>query len=192
MEIKTIVSGELNNNTYVVLNNQKAIIVDASAEVSLIDDVLDGREVEGVLLSHAHFDHIENLKEILKKYNCKCFLSSSAVPKLSDAHLNASYLSSPFTVDIPEDSLCIVKDEDNLTLADLEIKVIELKGHTDCGLGFVIEDVVFSGDTMFSDGYGRTDLPTSDFTSLVASLKKLMKNYKGYKLLSGHGPEGII
>lgn len=192
MEVKTIVSGELNNNTYVVLNNQKAIIVDASADVSLIDGVLDGREVDGVLLSHAHFDHIEHLKDILKKYNCKCFLSASAVPKFSDAHLNASYLSSPFMVDIAKDSLCIVKDEDNLTLAGLKIKVIELKGHTDCGLGFVIEDVVFSGDTMFSDGYGRTDLPTSDFTKLIASLKKLMKNYKGYKLLSGHGPEGII
>lgn len=192
MQVKTIVSGELDNNTYVVINNDEAVIVDSSASIQELEKVLNGARVQGVLLTHAHFDHIANLPEILKHFNTKCYLSKNAPKKFGDVEANASFLSKPFTISVDEGSLVYVKGGDKINLAGLTFDVLDLPGHTDCGLGFVVEDVLFSGDTMFNGGYGRTDLKTSSYKDLLASLKILFKNYKGYRLLSGHGSEGII
>lgn len=192
MQVKTIVSGELDNNTYVVINNDEAVIVDSSASIQELEEVLNGARVQGVLLTHAHFDHITNLPKILKHFNTKCYLSKNAPKKFGDVEANASFLSKPFTISVDEGSLVYVKGGDKINLAGLTFDVLDLPGHTDCGLGFVVEDVLFSGDTMFNGGYGRTDLKTSSYKDLLASLKVLFKNYKGYRLLSGHGSEGII
>lgn len=192
MQVKTIVSGELDNNTYVVINNGEAVIVDAAASIKELEKALDGALVKGVLLTHAHFDHIANLPEILKHFNTKCYLSKNAPKKFGDVQANASFLSKPFTISVDESSLVYVKGGDKIELAGLSFEVLDLPGHTDCGLGFVLDNIVFSGDTIFNGGYGRTDLKTSSYRDLLLSLKTLMKNYKGYRLLSGHGSEGII
>ena len=192
MQVKTIISGELDNNTYVVINNGKAVIVDAAANVQELEKALDGAVVQGVLLTHAHFDHITNLPEILEHFNTKCYLSQKAPQKFEDVEANASFLSKPFTISVDKSRLVYVKGGDKIDLAGLSFEVLDLPGHTDCGLGFVLDNIVFSGDTMFNGGYGRTDLKTSSYRDLLLSLKTLMKNYKGYRLLSGHGSEGII
>lgn len=192
MQVKTIVSGELDNNTYVVISNGKAVIVDAAANVQELEKTLDGAVVQGVLLTHAHFDHITNLPEILEHFNTKCYLSQKAPQKFEDVEANASILSKPVTISVDKSRLVYVKGGDKIDLAGLSFEVLDLPGHTDCGLGFVLDNIVFSGDTMFNGGYGRTDLKTSSYRDLLLSLKTLMKNYKGYRLLSGHGSEGII
>lgn len=192
MQVKTIVSGELDNNTYVVISNGKAVIVDAAANVQELEKTLDGAVVQGVLLTHAHFDHIANLPEILEHFNTKCYLSQKAPQKFEDVEANASFLSKPFTISVDKSRLVYVKGGDKIDLAGLSFEVLDLPGHTDCGLGFVLDNIVFSGDTMFNGGYGRTDLKTSSYRDLLLSLKTLMKKYKGYRLLSGHGSEGII
>lgn len=192
MQVKTIISGELDNNTYVVINNGEAVVVDAAANVQELEKTLDGAVVQGVLLTHAHFDHIANLPEILEHFNTKCYLSKNAPKKFGDVQANASILSKPVTISVDKSRLVYVKGGDKIDLAGLSFEVLDLPGHTDCGLGFVLDNIVFSGDTMFNGGYGRTDLKTSSYRDLLLSLKTLMRNYKGYRLLSGHGSEGII
>ncbi len=191
MKIHTIVSGELDNNTYIITNNGAAVLIDANASPQYINQYLNGEKVVATLITHGHFDHIEHLEDIVKEYKCECFMSKNALPKLIDPKLNESFSfgSKPLSVNV--DNVKVVQEGDKLDLIGLTFEVLDLPGHTDCGVGYIMDDIIFTGDTMFARGYGRTDLTTGDYSSLIKSLKKLLR-YKGYKVLSGHGEEGKI
>lgn len=192
MQIKTIVSGNLYNNTYIVIKNNKAILIDASPDLSTIKKYLGALELQAVLITHGHFDHIYNLKQILEYYNCKCYLKKQAFDKLKDVKLNCSCYAIPFICDISQEQCVFVEDGDIIDLIDCKIKVVATPGHTDCGLCYVIDNNIFVGDTLFFDGYGRVDLPTSNANDMKKSLTKLKTIYKNYRFYSGHGQNGII
>ena len=193
MEIYTIVSGKLKNNTYVVKNNNKAIIIDANASANEIKKYTDGCEVQGVLITHGHFDHIESLQDIISTFGCKCYLHPKAIDKLFDPGLNesANFADANIICNIDRENLVEVQDEEIVNLIDKSIEIVYLPGHTDCGVGYIIDQTIFSGDTMFATCYGRTDLQEGDFKKLLKSLKKLMERH-GYTLYSGHGDKGKI
>ncbi len=192
MEINKIVSGVLHNNTYVVTSGNEAIIIDANASVDMLKPYLEGKKVKGILITHAHFDHIFSLESLLKEFGCKCYIHKSGVEKFTNTDLNCSYFFVRQTFDIKDEQIEIVREGDEIDFDGKKIKVIELPGHTDCGLGFVIEKDIFCGDTIFSDGYGRTDLATSSSKDLIYSVNKINNNYINYTLYSGHGEESTV
>jgi len=192
MEIKKIVSGVLHNNTYVVTSGNDAIIIDANASYDMLKPYLEGKTVKGILITHAHFDHIFSIESLLKQFDCKCYLHKEGVAKLDNVDLNCSYFFIPQKFDVDSDRLCVVKEGDKLDLIAEGIEIIELPGHTNCGLGFVIEKNIFCGDTIFSDGHGRTDLATSSDEDLKSSINKINNKYIDYTLYSGHGPESTV
>lgn len=187
MEIDKIVSGVLHNNTYVITNGQDTYIVDANATVDMLKPYLIGKTVKGILITHGHFDHVFSLESLLKEFDCKCFIHKKGVDKFTSVDLNCSYFFDKQIFDIPSDKIVTVKEGDTIPFGDDKITVIELPGHTNCGLGFVVDGKIFCGDTIFSDGYGRTDLATSSMKDLVLSVNKLNSKYKDHILYSGHG-----
>jgi glyoxylase-like metal-dependent hydrolase (beta-lactamase superfamily II) len=192
MEINKIVSGVLHNNTYVITSGDEAIIIDANASVDMLKPYLDGKKVKGIFITHGHFDHIFSLESLLKEFDCKCFIHKNGVEKFENVDLNCSYFFVKQTFDIPQEKIEVVKEDDVIEFDNIKVKVIELPGHTNCGLGFVIEKDIFCGDTIFSSGYGRTDLATSSDKDLMASINKINNNYINYTLYSGHGSESIV
>ena len=84
-------------------------------------------------------------------------------------------------------NIIYIKDSDVINLNNITIKVITTPGHTNCSVVYQIEDSMFTGDTLFNDGVGRTDLPTSNTVQLINSLKKLLDNNNQKTIYPGHG-----
>lgn len=85
-----------------------------------------------------------------------------------------------------------VEDGDELTVGDLKINVIATPGHKEDSVCFIIGENIFSGDTLFQSGIGRTDLIGSDYGQMQRSLKRLVKFPPNFKVFPGHGPETTI
>ncbi len=176
MIIKEIVSFNEPSNTYIVENNDNALIIDCGAKVEEILKVTDCK-VCAILLSHAHFDHIMHLKDYFTTFNCDIYVHENGIEKLYDSNLN---LSSKFG----SDKICFSKDdfksnviplnfESTLNLIGLNIVLLELPGHSSCSVGYKINDHLFSGDTIFHNAYGRTDFYDGSNKDLRASLRKI-------------------
>lgn len=189
MEIETIISGRLDNNTYIVKSGNKAIIIDAAASVDEIKKVLGNNEVVGVFLTHGHFDHISNLDNIIKAFNTKCFLNYNAIDKLYNPHTNCSEMFNfEHKSTLSSDSFVVVHDAEVFNILPKVIFVaLYTPGHTDCGMTYVIDNCMFTGDLIFKRDIGRSDLPTSSRLDLQQSLAKIYKRKKNYLIYPGHG-----
>ncbi|MDR0850198.1 MAG: MBL fold metallo-hydrolase [Christensenellaceae bacterium] len=179
-------------NVYVIKYNDKAVVVDAAADIKALCEVIGDLEVVGVILTHGHYDHMRGLSEILKHFNTKCYLHKNAIDKLHKPDTNCSvFFGLRFISDADKKDLRILS-EGKLDLLDLPINIVFTPGHTDCSVSFEIDGVVFTGDTLFKGGVGRFDLPTSNEDDLIRSLDKLKKLYSGHQFLPGHGSGGSI
>ena len=192
MTIQTILSGQLGNNTYIISNQDQVIIVDAAAPVELIKQYTQSKKVQAVLLTHGHFDHITYLGDILREFGCKCYMHKNTYAKLTDTYLNVSNMFVDVIQDISKDQVKFIEDQEILDIIGLNIQVVYTPGHTDCCVCYVINNKIFSGDTVFCDGVGRTDLPTSSGTDLKKSINKLFSQYKNCVIYPGHGETGVI
>jgi glyoxylase-like metal-dependent hydrolase (beta-lactamase superfamily II) len=92
MEIKKIFSEPCDNNTYVVSDNKKAILIDASCDIEEVEKFLDGKKLVAIFVTHAHYDHVANLDNLVKKYNVKVYLTMEAFKKLNNPMENCSYV----------------------------------------------------------------------------------------------------
>lgn len=145
----------------------------------------DGGKLEYILLTHGHYDHISYAKQLAEKFGAKIVTGDKNNEFLSKPELNLStYHGNPlpaFSADI------LLKDGDTLMLGDTEIKYITTPGHTSgCGV-YIFDDTMISGDTLFCESYGRTDLPTGNDENMILSLKKLKELDGDYKVIPGHG-----
>lgn len=150
----------------------------------------NGGKLEYVILTHGHYDHISYAKQLAEKFDAKIVTGEKNNEFLSNPALNLTEkhrLSlKPFSADI------LLKDGDNFMLGNTEIKYITTPGHTSgCG-SYIFDDTIISGDTLFCESYGRTDLPTGDDAEMAKSIRKL-KNLEGdYRVIPGHGPTTIL
>lgn len=186
MKLLYIRSGPLKVNTYFLINEntKKAIAIDSGENYKLIKKIQEdnGFTINYVLLTHAHFDHCGNVKK-LQDDGVKIYCSKIDSKKL----LNDQNLSCDFgrefdycTADYEFD------DNEKLSLNDFNIKVIATPGHTDGSVTFLVEDMLFTGDTLFLECVGRTDFVTGDKDQLIKSVKKLFNLQGEYKVFPGH------
>jgi glyoxylase-like metal-dependent hydrolase (beta-lactamase superfamily II) len=145
-----------------------------------------GFSVKKILLTHGHFDHIAALNEIAQETGAEIFVSEKDVELLRDANKNAAMLF--FGMDIHSDlPVTNVKNGDKIAVGNLEVSVQETPGHTKGSVCYFVEKAVFTGDTIFRDGYGRTDLYGGEYAALRVSLMELVPGLKGKKIYPGHG-----
>lgn len=189
MKITTFVLGLLSNNTYLVENQEEktCFIVDPSTESSKVTDYIDGNNLrlDGILLTHGHFDHIGGVAHLKEKYGAKVYMHKMDIGFI-DNPLDFGRKYTRFDVD------STVEDGDNIALCGQNIKVLHTPGHSQGGVCYVCEDVIFCGDTVFKDGYGRCDLRGGDFVVLRNSIKRIFEIQGDYVLLCGHGPSTTL
>jgi len=196
MQIEKIISGKLDNNTYILKNDDnECLIIDAAANLEDVKQVVADNTVVGVLLTHGHYDHFVNLDSIVNNYQTKCYISELELEKLYSPKLNYSIVFNTFysTKLDEEESFVKLQDNDNFTLGGFDIKAMLTPGHTNGSMCFLINDNhLFTGDTLFESSHGRTDLLTSDEEQMKDSLKFLKQNFSGFKFYAGHGEDGVV
>lgn len=163
------------SNSYVVCKDNECIIIDPSHKLRLTKIMVGTRKVLGIFLTHGHYDHFVNIIELQKEFNCKVYMHGRAYTKLCDPKQSCAALFGYLQPTILNDNdMDYVLDNQIIKLGSMEIKVIYTPGHTNCSVSYIIEDNIFTGDTLFKDSVGRTDLPSGSQERLFESIRRLI------------------
>ncbi len=169
MEIIKIITGLLKSNCYLLIQKDNVLIVDPGDDYEKILNKIKG-QVQGIILTHYHFDHIEAAIKIKEKTNAPIMAHEAEV-----SFLNIS-------IDKK------LKDEDIIYIGEEKIKVIHTPGHSKGSICLLGKNFLITGDTFFENGYGRTDLPGGSDQEIIKSLKKIKEIIKsGMIVYPGHG-----
>lgn len=188
MIIKKITAGKFETNTYFIMTEGGAIVIDPGDGSREILNFIknDNLNVKYVLLTHGHFDHINSTK-LLQESGAEVYLHSLDAHMLNDKS-NLAWISGVVSNGFAPDYL--VEDGYKFNLLGLDITVMHTPGHTKGSVCYLIEDSIFSGDTLFYLSVGRTDFPTGSSSQLENSIaNKLFALPSDYTVYPGHGME---
>ena len=192
LKINTFVGGDP-TNCYIIYDEEskETMCIDPAGDVEkieyMIKEILKGN-LKYIYLTHCHGDHIGGVTEIKQKCGGKILIQREDSKGLNDKYINLSGIINLPEIELEADS--IVDDGDLIHLGNLEFKVIHTPGHTKGGSCVYCEKekCLFSGDTMFSGTWGRTDLPTSSREDIMKSItEKLLKLPDETIVYPGHG-----
>ena len=183
MQIQAFTVGVLSTNYYVVScpETREAIIIDpgfgASYEGEQIIRYVDAGtlKVKFIVNTHGHFDHINGDVVLKRKYVVPVCIHRYDAQSLND-----------LGGDIPPDNV-LLEDGEVVKFGQVMLKVMHTPGHTPGGISFVGEKIVFTGDTLFAGGIGRTDFEGGSDRDMRRSLKKLLGLPNNYSVYPGHG-----
>ncbi len=190
MEQRCIPVGEMMANAYILFQPDRddALVIDPGAQPDRILSVLDGRRLSGIVLTHGHMDHIGAVGALRGK-DVPVFIHAGDAPMLTDPALSlANMLNMAPSQGEPDHLL----EEGEITIAGIPLTVLHTPGHTPGGVCLRAEGSLFSGDTLFARGIGRTDFPGGDFDTLVHSLRRLLALDGETAVYPGHGPATTI
>ena len=183
MEIQALQVGSIPTNCYLVFDPGRtdALVIDPGDNPERIFAALNGRTPAAVLLTHGHFDHTGALSAFA---GVPIYIHEADAPMLSDPHLsvgdgNGDLRPRPVATHL-------LADGEQMHLAGLDLAVLHTPGHTPGGVTYQIGDALFTGDTLFAHGYGRTDLPGGDFSALRRSLRRLLHLAGDFRVFPGH------
>lgn len=182
MKVKMMQVGPIGTNCY-ILEDEKAhvaAIIDPGDEADRILSVMQEEDasVEYILLTHGHYDHTTAVPELHKAYpQAKIYIHQA------DANGAGSRL---FPLAGQVEGLLAYDEGDTLTLGSLTIEVLHTPGHSKGSVTLRVEDVLFTGDTLFAGSCGRTDLAGGSYEEILASLKRLGELEGNFHVLPGH------
>ena len=199
--IKQFQFNHIQVNTYVIYDDTKqCAIVDPGMETTAENDelinFLEKNELSPkyILLTHSHIDHVAGLEILCQKYNLPATLHNDALKILHQAEIYASVMNFEIASlkNLPTQS---IEDKEVIKVGDIEIEALAVPGHAAGSMAYCLheEQVVFTGDALFCQSIGRTDLPTGNYDQLIENLKtKILTLPNDYLILPGHGPESTI
>ncbi len=196
LDIKTFVEGPIDANNYLVIDEEskEAVLIDCSSYRSdFIQAVKNsGAKLKYILLTHGHFDHILGVNAFKKEFDVEVYMAKEDIPQIELAPQMMSIFTGSTTSDTCKiDSF--IKDGDELKIGNTLIKAISTPGHTEGGMCYLIENKLFSGDTVFQGSVGRCDMPGGDLDTIIKSIKeKLFVMSDEIDVYPGHGPKTTI
>ncbi|NLZ51927.1 MAG: MBL fold metallo-hydrolase [Thermoanaerobacteraceae bacterium] len=195
MFLKYLQVGHLAANCYIIADEKSkdAAIIDPGGDADKIMKIItqENLTVKYIFLTHGHGDHIEALREIKDATNAKVAIHDKDAPMLCSPKHNLSvFFGKGFTQ--PSADIKLTGNE-KFKLGDLVLKIIHTPGHTPGGISIQVDNMVFTGDTLFAGSIGRTDFPGGSFDELIASIKdKLLILEDDTKIFPGHGEPSTI
>lgn len=195
LKIKTVISGEIKENCYIVHNSSNnGLIIDPGENYFEIIHYINENNIgiNAIINTHAHYDHIGGVKYFQDELNVPFYLHSSDEQTLKRANLLRIMFEGKLSVPIPKIDVYIDQLEDVFLIGDMSIRILHTPGHTPGGICVIIQKNIFSGDTLMKGLIGRTDLPGGNRKHLIASLEKLL-NLPGHSVIyPGHGSKTLL
>lgn len=183
--------GPMESNCYIFgsAKSREAAIIDPGADYDRIKELLENKRLAAkfIINTHGHIDHIG----ANHKFNLPVYIHKADADFLTDPSKSLAAFYPDFSMS-PKASR-ILEDGDEIKIAEICLKVLHTPGHTPGGISLYHNGLVFTGDTLFDGGIGRTDFPYGDHEKLIASIKnKLLELDDKVIVLPGHGPNTTI
>ena len=188
MKIEIRTTGFYFTNSYIISNDKnECIIVDPGINYkSSSDYIYKNFKPLAVLLTHGHLDHIDGL-EYFK--DLPIYIYKDEIDLFFDNYKNLYYTinkTNPFNKG--DLNLILVNDLDEIKINDFKFIAYHTPGHTECSVIYLIDDCLLTGDTLFKESIGRTDMPTGNYSKIMESLDRIFNTFNdNIKCLPGHG-----
>ena len=190
-KVTLIRTGMLPTNTYVLFDDEskECVVVDPACDsTKVVTYIVDmGLDLSAVVLTHGHFDHCGGVNTLLRYKSVKVYGSSL------DADLAANASKNRWKARAED---CIITDYvdkiGDFSVGCFDFKVLETPGHTEGSVCYFVDDLMFSGDTLFRHSIGRTDLQGGSMLQIIQSLRMMAQMPDDIKVLPGHGESTSI
>jgi len=195
MILEQFTVGFMGVNNYLLIDevSKEAVLIDCTEKNPKIDQVLEeyGAKLKYVLLTHGHFDHVLGVNDFREKYKCEILIHYDDEIILQNIDQFMSGLG--FRKTDVQNVDGYIKDNQALKFGDTKIKVIHIPGHSPGSVGFLVEDKIFAGDTIFYECVGRTDLFGGNFNELKKSIEeRIFTLDDNITIYPGHGDSTTV
>src|SRR3989338_5117261 len=178
MLFKQLKVGPMQNFSYIIgeEKSHEAAVVDAGWDVDKIIDITNKEELKitKIILTHSHYDHVQKVDELASKTNAEVYFHADDYDEIKRMIKNSNI------------KIHKLKNNDEIKLGNIKIKVIHTPGHSPGAICLLIEGKLITGDTLFVNAIGRTDLAGGDSFKLFESLQKLKKLSDDIEIYPGH------
>jgi len=192
--LKIFTVGPMEANCYILYNPDKkeGLIIDPGAEGSRLIKFIKQEKIciKYIINTHGHPDHIGANRKVKEYTNAPILIHQYDAPMLTRS---GSVLSLIFPLESSSPAAdTFVKDGDLIECAGMKLKVLHTPGHTPGGISLLLDDSIFTGDTLFSGSVGRFDLPGGSEEVLLNSIKKILSLDENLIIYPGHGPSSTV
>lgn len=178
MIFRQIHAGPMQNFSYIIGDekSKEAAVVDAGWEIDKLINAAkkEKLEIKKIILTHSHYDHIQKADELASKTNAAVYFHEGDSDEIKKLIKN------------PNIKIHKLKNNDEITIGKIKIKIMHTPGHSPGAICLLAENKLITGDTLFVNAIGRTDLPGGDPLQLFSSLQKLKKLDDGIEVYPGH------
>ena len=198
MIIQELVVGPFGSNCFIVgcENTKEGMIIDPGADGNAILRTVEklGLKITKIVATHSHLDHVGALAHVKEATQAEYLIheedAESMTPSVFSRMMGLA-VSGSFKAPPEPDRL--LHDGDTVEVGDLSFTVLHTPGHTSGGISLLGDGIVFSGDTLFNYGIGRTDLVGGSYSTLINSIvERLMSLPDDTIVYPGHGPQTTV
>lgn len=194
--LKQFVLGTLENNNYLLIDetSKEAVLIDCTESSAEIEKEIEAHAVKlkYILLTHGHFDHVMGVNYFREKYGCKALIHKDDQEVMDSI---GTFTKNFLNYEAPIQHIDgYVSEGDVIQLGGYEIKVIHTPGHTQGGVCYLVDNnILFTGDTIFYECVGRTDLPGGSFSQLKDNIEnKIFTLNENITIYPGHGQSTTV
>ena len=195
LQVTTFVNGKWHQNCYIVSDNRSnAIIIDPGSQGEEIASLVETNHwrIHAIINTHAHYDHIGAVAGLQERYQAPFYVHGADEHLLKHANLYRMLFESRVAVKIPTITQDISTLPAVFEIGPFSISWIATPGHTEGSVCLLLENLLFSGDTLMHNALGRTDLPGGNRDRLIGSVRKLMDLPGETVVYGGHGPQTTL
>jgi len=196
VRIETLQLGPIATNCYIVRDEAtgRATVIDPGGDAPRVSAALARRNltVEAIVATHAHFDHIGAVRDLVLATGAPFLAGEAEAPVLATA-VEQALMFFGISVSPPPAPDRLLRDGDELTLGGARFRVAHTPGHSPGHICLLGDGAAFVGDVVFPGSIGRTDLPGGDYDTLMRSIARHILTLPDETVLySGHGPETTV